>query len=539
MDRQRDFRIPALACATCLLLPALGCTQDDELDGPATRTRLEAQGGDTTLAGSQSALVGTPPNRTRTIAAMMFDISTGPPVLATITNLISGPGRSQRHMYQEISYGIQDLQTDYQGPYTLPVANCLTIACCGPTSDRTGNGATVAADIAALAKVYDHYFWIYGTRIPAGANCGTWGDEGRPNRPAVYSNYSFGSLVGYAQEIGHNFGMTHEPTMTCAGNVPFLDDPTQCTHVEYGNQLSFMGGGEHHPSAYHKLAQGWIGGCNVVKAGGSGTFTLVPQELPCGGVQLLQIAAPKVRAAPAAGTGQNARQGTAPMLSNYYLEMRAPYGFDSNLSPMVLVSIGAAFPTVTAAAPYLYLLDLKPEAGQANLSNAGLMTVGQSYSDPAGGLTFTLMAIDARSATVNITTTATGAATCVDSTPFTLPGPDGTSCGPLAGTGTDAGTAAGTGGASGTGGRAGTGGTTGAGGNGSGGSASGAGGARAVGGSSGTVDAAADAAGGGQVQTGCSCRIPAAQSGRPGEIAFLVAMSLGLVVRRRSRRGPG
>jgi hypothetical protein len=544
MDRQRDFRLPALACVTCLLLPALGCNQDDEIDGPATRARLEAQGGDTTLVGREGALVGTPPNRTRTIAAMMFDISTGPPVLATITNLISGPGRSQRHMYQEISYGIQDLQTDYQGPYTLPVANCLTIACCGPSSDQTGNGATVAAEIAALPKTYDHYFWVYGTRIPAGANCGTWGDEGRPNRIAVYSSYSFGSLVGYAQEIGHNFGMTHEPTMTCAGNVPFLDDPTQCTHVEYGNQLSFMGGGEHHPSAYHKLAQGWIGGCNVVKAGGSGTFTLVPQELPCGGVQLLQVAAPKVRAAPAAGTGQNARQGTAPMLSNYYLEMRAPYGFDSNLSPMVLVSIGAAFPTAAAAAPYLYLLDLKPEAGQANLNNAGLMTVGQTYTDPAGGLTFTLMAIDAKSATVNVTTTATGAATCVDGTAFTLPGPDATSCGPLAGGGADGGTTAGTGGATGTGGaggRAGTGGTTGSGGaTGSGGSASGAGGARAVGGSSGTVDAAAaDAAGGTQLQSGCSCQLSQARSTpspRRIELALLLATSLGLMVRRRSRR---
>ena len=57
----------------------------------------------------------------------------------------------------------------------------------------------------------------------------------------------------------------------------FLDDPTQCTHVEYGNSLSFMGGGAMHPSAYHKYAQGWIGKCNVVSAS-SGTFTLVPHR---------------------------------------------------------------------------------------------------------------------------------------------------------------------------------------------------------------------------------------------------------------------
>jgi hypothetical protein len=537
-----------------------GCSQDEELDAASTRARFEQQGGDTSLVGSQSALLGTAANRTRTISAMMFDISTGPPVLATITNLISGPGRSQRHMYQEISYGLQDLTTDYQGPYTLPVADCMTIACCGPSSDRTGNGATVAAEIAALPKVYDHYFWIYGTRIPAGADCGTWGDEGRPNRPAVYSNYSFGSLVGYAQEIGHNFGMTHEPTMTCAGNATFLDDPTQCNHVEYGNALSFMGGGEHHPSAYHKFAQGWIGKCNVVKAGGSGTFTLVPQELPCDGVQLLQVAAPKVRAAPAAGTGGQARQGTAPMLSNYYLEMRAPYGFDSNLAPMVLVSIGAALPTAAAAAPYLYLLDLKPEAGQANLNNAGLMTVGQTYTDPAGGLTFTLMAIDARSATVNVTTTATGAATCSDATPFTLPGPDATSCGPLAGAGADGGVVPGTGGTTGTGagGRAGAGGVTGGaggvtGGGGAGGApAGGAGGAagRATGGASGAggSEGGADSGttggnGAGAAAGGCSCDVSLSSSSssssssrRHIDLAFSLLVAAGLVVRRRSRR---
>jgi hypothetical protein len=249
------WAVKAAVLLTAAALPA--CTADDELDGAATRAQFEHQGGDTTLVGRDSALIGTPPNRTRTIAAMMFDISRGAPNQTTITGLISGPARSQRHMYQEISYGIQDLQTDYLGPYVLPVANCLTIACCGPTSDRTGNGATVSAAIAALPKTYDHYFWVYGP-IPTGANCGTWGDEGRPNRIAVYTSYSFGSLVGYAQEIGHNFGMTHEPTITCAGAAPFLDDPTQCTHVEYGNQLSFMGGGEHHPSAYHKYAQGWI-----------------------------------------------------------------------------------------------------------------------------------------------------------------------------------------------------------------------------------------------------------------------------------------
>ncbi len=539
--------IAALALAA---LGAAGCTQDETLDDAARMARFESQGrdttgpGDTGLVGTTSALTGGTASRTRTIAGMMFDIGTGPPNMTTLTNLITSSGTSQRHMFVESSFGLQDLHTDFFGPFTLPVQNCLTIACCGPSSDKTGNGATVAAEIAALPMTYDHYFWLYGTPSPQGSSCSTWGDEGRPSKPAVYSNYSFDDIVGFSQELGHNFGMTHEPTMTCPGNATFLDDPTQCTHVEYGNTLSFMGGGAHHPSAYHKYAQGWIGKCNVVSAPSGGTFTLVPQELPCDGVQLLQVPAPKVRMAPGAGTGGQARQGQAPMLSNYYLEMRGKYGFDANLTqPMVIVSIGAGFATQNAAAPYLYLLDLTPEAARANLNNAGLMTVGQSYTDPAGGLTFTLMAIDNTSATVSVTgATGTGGATCADTTAFTAPGPGASSCGALA-------TITGDGGVTTTDARPGAGGTTGAGGAtaGTGGKAGGAGGSNGTGGSTSTGaggstgTAGATGAGGtkgGGASGGCSC--DSAGTGgfvRAIDLVAVMLLSTTLVLRRRSRRG--
>lgn len=542
-----------------------GCLQDPPSAGDSLGADdwgpFVAQGGDTTPAPATSAstassLIGGAPKRTRTIAALMFNIAksggaadpAGIPNATTITNLISGTGQSQRHMYQEASFGLQDLQADILGPFELPVANCLTIACCGPSSDKTGNGSTVASIIAGLPKKYDHYFWVYG-KIPTGADCGTWGDEGAPNKPAVYSSYSFHQLVGYAQEIGHNFGMTHEPTMTCTGMATFLDDTSQCTHVEYGSTLSFMGAGGRHPSAYHKYAQGWIGKCNVVQATGSGTFTLVPEELPCDGVQLLQIPAPRTRPAPAKGD----RQGSGPMLSNYYLEMRGPYGFDGTLKPQVVISIGAGLPSTTTAAPYNYVLDMTPEA-RADLTNAGLMTVGQSYSDPLGGLTIKLDAIDATSATVTITSSAAGAsgATCVDATPFTAPGPGASSCGPLTagpttdggapvdgGASTDAGASgtggAGLGGRTGTGGRGGgmgtgsaSGGTSGSGGagpgtggasNGAGGAGAGTGGASGGSGGAGAVGSGGRAGSGGAVGTGGSgSGGRAGDAGPPGDV---------------------
>ncbi len=529
---------------------------------------------------SQGALLTAPSKPSRTIAVMMFDIGGGPPNATTIMNVVGGTGSSQRHMFQEISYGIQDTAPEYFGPFRLPVNNCLTIACCGPSSDRTGNGATVQMHMDAIGKQFNHYFWSYGM-IPSGANCGTWGDEGSPNRIAKYTSYSFHGIVGYAQELGHNFGMTHEPTLTCQGGASFLDNTSQCTHKEYGNSLSFMGGGARHPSTIHKYHQGWIAGCNVVKAGASSKITLVPQELPCNGAQLIQIPAPKTRPAPAAGD----RQGSGPMLTHYYLEMRAPYGFDSGLGPMVLVSIGPELPAPTRNAPYVYMLDLAP--GTTTHTDAGLRTVGQSYSDPSGGFTVTLDAIDTRSASVSITTGGTGSLTCVDGTPFTAPGLDATSCGPLfggggatqpgtggqGGTGGMAGGTGGVGGRGGAGGRGGSGGagnTTGAGGmggmgmggmGGMGGSAvpgtggatvPGTGGSTTTGPDGGNVSGTGGSVTGGRdsgapgvadVTGGCGCDSGGGAAGRggrstPGALFFSALMFAGWAARRRSRRAP-
>jgi MYXO-CTERM domain-containing protein len=504
-----------------------------------------------------SKLVGAPARPVRTMAVMMFDISGGAPSAATLQNLIFDGPTSMRKMYQEISNGMQDVQGDLLGPYQLPVPNCLTIACCGPTSDRTGNGATVMQLIAALPKTYDHYFWAYG-RIPAGANCGTWGDEGAPDNIAHYSSYSFHQLVGYTQEVGHNFGMTHESTMSCNG-VTMPDDPSTCTHNEYGNTLTFMGGGGHHPSAHHKAHQGWLSGCNVVKVGSSAQFTLVPQELPCGGVQLLQIPAPKVRTSP-----------NGSRLSNYYVEMRGPYGaFDKNLPAMVTISIGDDFHTTRQNAPYVYLLDLTPAT--TSQTDGGLK-VGQPYTDPAGGLTITLDALDNLSATVTVTTTGTAALTCRDATVFTPPGMGSSSC-DLAGVGGASGTT-GSGGATGSGGRAGSGGATGTAGRG-GSTATATGGRPGTGGASSGTDGGIIAGTGGRAGTssggsgalpgggidgglandgggmgpgatpsdvsgGCACTVPgspgSSSSGLAG-IALLLGLGLvGASRRRRSRR---
>ena len=79
-----------------------------------------------------------------------------------------------------------------------------------------------------------------------------------------------------------------------------------------------MGGGCYHMNGYQKAYQDWIGGCNVVKATTSGTFTIYPLEKACNGVQLLQVPFPEPRTMSIGG------QSAA--LTSYYVELRAPIG---------------------------------------------------------------------------------------------------------------------------------------------------------------------------------------------------------------------
>ena len=99
-------------------------------------------------------------------------------------------------------------------------------------------------------------------------------------------------------------------------------------------------------NAWQKTYQGWFGGCNGVKVTSSGTFTLLPFEQQCNGVQFLQIKAPEdAHVQPAGGAAAAARRRRR--LDYYYLELRTPLDFDgtlgngaSALSPRVLLHVG-------------------------------------------------------------------------------------------------------------------------------------------------------------------------------------------------------
>jgi hypothetical protein len=397
-----------------------------------------------------------------------------------------------RNYYAEASYGTEELDGRVFGPFDYSIGSCNyngVRTAFKSMVDQMGGGT------------FNHYLWYFGSRTSAcsWAGLGAVGTPQSPARDTWYNGSS--SCVVMIQEPGHNFGMQHSSSMDC-GSASFHDTPQgNCTHSEYGDPYDPMGGGCRHTNGWQKAYQGWTQGCNMVRVRSSGTFTLLPLELPCDGAQVLQIPMGKTRMFMRSGGGGSA---TNDALTHYYLELRTKRGVDTSLTTSVHVRVSGDFRGRTQPGLHTWILDMDPSSSTFN----GLGLNG-TFRDPAGNLSFTVTELDENHATINVEMQANGGGpVCLDgTTAFTTPGPGIDSCNP--GIATPTGGAGG--GAGGRGGSGGAGGSTGGVGGGNagrgGGTAGSGGGSAGRGGSGGTAgtgggNAGRGGSGGGAAGTG-------------------------------------
>ena len=533
------------------------------------------------LAGRTSALEGDSPEvlatpAVDTYAIVLVDLGNGvDQTAATAQARLNGVGTGNNgsfaQYYSESSYGkytISPTSTVF-GPFPYTMAACAN-------SDTSA--MATAMDAMLPAGMFNHVILYFNRTSVCGF--GGLGEEGSSVRPSKHT-WMNGSLscVVLMQEPGHNIGLMHANQMKCGTSTFSATPATGCTITEYANSMSTMGSGCKTLSGYERMYEQWYSGCNAVNTGaGSGTFNLMPLENPCGGgIQTLQVPFP----APLVVSDPQAGANTMVNLRNYYLDLRVAAGtFDAYgrtggqgagvtfTAPTVFIyaSDNVRNPTMTTgrngtttltqqSSVWTELLNTTP----SGTAFTGLTAAGQSFTDPAGGPTITLMSISATGAVVQVTNAgnANPTATCLDgTTPPTSGGAMGsTTCGPV--TSSDGGIvgtggAPGTGGATGMGGRrmdggvgmggmtgAGTGGmTTGAGGTttGAGGSSGGMGGSGSPTGSGGSttgVGGKGSGEGPGGVTGGCGCSVPASDAPAWASIFGVVAISL----LRRRRRG--
>jgi hypothetical protein len=539
------------------------------------------------LAGRASALEGDSPEviaapASDTYAIVLVDLGAGVNLTAAqaqarLTGTGTGNTGSFAQYYSESSYGkytISPTSTVF-GPFPYTMTAC---------ANADTSAMATAMDAMLPAGQFNHTILYFNqTSLCA---FGGLGEEGSSVRPSKHT-WMNGSLscVVLMQEPGHNLGLMHANQMKC-GTSSFSATPaTACTITEYANSMSTMGSGCKTLSGYERMYEQWMNGCNAVTVPGSGTFNLMPLENPCGGgIQTLQIPFP----APLVVSDPQAGANTMVNLRNYYLDLRVAAGsFDAYgatrgqgagitfTGPTVFIytSDNVRNPTMTTgrngtvsltqqSSVWTELLNTTP----TGTTFTGLTAAGQSFVDPAGGPTITLMSISATGAVVQVTNPMnTNPPTCLDGTtpPTSGAAMGSTTCGPVTTSdggvvtgqggspGFDAGAGAGgrtgTGGTTGTGGRTGTGGmtggatggTTGTGGTTTGtagttGTGSGGGGGPIGTGGSGTGAGGKGAGEGpGGVSGGCGCSVP---SGNAPAWASLLG-TIAVVLLRRRRRG--
>ncbi len=403
---------------------------------------LETAGDALDVEWQQHALIDGTQKPAKRWAFVLVDTGSGVNLSADTARerLFSDRPDSIRSYYREVSYGLQDLSGDVLGPYTITP----------PAGGLCDNFTSVAQQLLPMISgTYNQYLWYLGSRI---SGC-VWegvAQLGKAAAPTKHSFYNASSqCVVLVQEPGHNFGMVHSSSLRCqrtsGASVSMIADASegQCFHSEYGNPFDPMGGGTgtqqslnrcYHMNGVQKAYQDWLGGCNVVKATTSGTYTLYPLETPCEGLQLLQVPLVEARTLQfPQSAGSTLQNG---LISSYYVELRAPVGLDAGLqTPRVyIVAAGELRDALERGNPN-WLIDTVPET--STLNDAAL-AVGKTFTDPAaGGPKITVVSADATKAVIQVqlstgggVPTSPGQGVCGDDRPFLPPGPQ-TCTGPV------------------------------------------------------------------------------------------------------------
>lgn len=287
--------------------------------------------------------------------------------------LISG-ARSADAFLRESSFGQFGLTADIFGWYTMDVGDC--------SLDR------VRSEIETLGAQIDGYvsddyrhagFVVIGPNGPCWG--GGWGTYGSPDGTG-YSWYGPNDAAIYAHEIGHNLGMAHASGKLCA-HGEFSPLSGRCQDVEYFDPLDTMGWHWEfrHFSSHRKAQLGWISPDHVQQVGGSGTYTVVPQEQPLPGIQSLLIPIP--------GTSES-----------YHLEVRSDFGFDAGLGQTVLLRR-----VRDTLINQTYLIDASPESNPALSGESqrdASLDVGQTFYDAEAGIAISLLGFSGTTATFDI-----------------------------------------------------------------------------------------------------------------------------------------
>src|ERR1022692_3844519 len=174
-----------------------------------------------------------------------------------MTNATTGVAR----YYSDVSYGQQTLNVTVTNWLVgrNPSTHASMATPPGCDFDTMGTyGDTAAAD-AGFTGSYQNRFYV----MPSNGACGFSG-VAYIGGDTAWSN-GFNDIRVYAHELGHNFGLYHAASLTCAGGASIGGS---CSSSEYGDPFDVMGNiSAMHFNSAQKVKLGWIPSTSVKTQG--------------------------------------------------------------------------------------------------------------------------------------------------------------------------------------------------------------------------------------------------------------------------------
>jgi Bacterial Ig-like domain (group 3) len=311
---------------------------------------------------------------------------------AQVQDVMTNATTGVAHYYSEVSYGQQILNITVTNWLVgrNPSTHAPMPTPSGCDFDTMGSYGNTAAVDAGYTGSYHNWFYV----MPPNGACGFLGVSYIGGNTA-WSN-GVNDIKVYAHELGHNFGLYHAASLTCAGGASIGGT---CSSSEYGDPFDVMGNiSSMHFNSAQKAKLGWIPSSSI-KTQGSGfqQYSLDALEIGSGSTYAVNI----------------------PIAANpnrtYWIEYRQPLGFDSALTPAnasaAQIRVANPFETCTGCQIFLglnfsddtELLDMTAGSTPGTFSDAGL-SVGSTFIDSAYGITIQVVSADGAHLVLNVTT---------------------------------------------------------------------------------------------------------------------------------------
>ena len=372
------------------------------LTGDHVRIRGQQSGGTMILAsgGSVTKTRSTPPPtsplpytlgaQSTLVILVNFqdDPANQPYTVANAQSLVFGTASS---FFLENSYQQTWLTGDVAGWFTIPLSS---------TTCNIASIASYANSAASAAGVnlssYSHYVYAF----PENSACGFAGASNVGGSPSQsWINGSGMEMHTVDHELGHAFGLWHSHLLDCG---PGATIGSNCTIWEYGDILDTMGAPQTASPQYNSFQKERLGWLNygtspsITTVQASGTYTINAYELAGSGPNALKIL--------------KSADPTTGAKTWYYVEARQPVGFDSfltdgtcescytqNETNGVLIHIGTDGDSSSGD-----LLDMTPATPAYYFWFDPSLAVGQSFMDPAAGVTLTTTSVTPTEAAVDV-----------------------------------------------------------------------------------------------------------------------------------------